>query len=93
MREKVIEQALVRAVLKHGGLCLKFVSPGYAGMPDRLILMPGGKIAFVEVKAPGEKPRPLQVYMHAQLRILGFDLYVIDCRQQIPEVIYAVLSS
>ena len=93
MREKVIEQALVRAVLKHGGLCLKFVSPGYAGLPDRLILMPGGRMAFVEVKAPGEKPRPLQVYMHAQLRILGFDVYVIDCRQQIPEVLYGIQTS
>lgn len=87
MREKTIEQALIRAVLKRGGLCPKFVSPGYDGMPDRIILMPGGRMAFVEVKAPGEKPRPLQVYMHAQLRILGFDVCVIDSLEGVRGVI------
>ena len=47
MREKQIEQKLVQAVRKSGGMCLKFVSPNFVGMPDRLILLPGGKIAFV----------------------------------------------
>ena len=54
MREKAIEAQLARAVKKVGGMCPKFVSPGTDGMPDRLILLPGAKIAFVEVKAPGK---------------------------------------
>jgi len=61
MREKTIEQHLVAAVKAAGGICPKLVCPGFDGMPDRIMLMPGGRIAFVEVKAPGEKPRALQV--------------------------------
>ena len=57
MREKTIEQKLAAAVKKYGGICPKFTSPGFDGMPDRIVLMPNGKMAFVEVKAPGEKPR------------------------------------
>ena len=72
MREKQTEQKLVKAVRNAGGLCPKFVSPGFAGMPDRLILLPGRRFAFVEVKVPGEKPRLLQLHRHAQLRALGF---------------------
>ncbi len=77
MLEKVIEQKLVAAVKKEGGLCLKFLS-STAGWPDRMVLLPGGKIAFVEVKAPGKEPRPLQLHRHDQLRALGFPVYVID---------------
>ena len=80
----MIEQKLVRAVKKEGGLCLKFVSPGMDGMPDRLILMSGGRIAFVEVKAPGKKPRPLQVCRHEQLRELGYEVFVLDRPEDIP---------
>lgn len=58
MREKTIERKFVAAVKAAGGLALKFTSPGFDGMPDRSVLLPGGKMAFVEVKAPGEKPRP-----------------------------------
>ena len=61
MREKIIEQHLVKAVKNSGGIAPKLVSPGFDGMPDRLVLLPGGKIGFVEVKAPGKEPRPLQV--------------------------------
>jgi hypothetical protein len=56
----------------------KFVSPGLDGMPDRIVLLPGGRIAFVEVKAPGKKPRPLQLARHKLLRDLGFKVYVLD---------------
>ncbi len=52
MREKQIEQKLVQAAGKSGGICPKFTSPGSAGMPDRLLLLPQGRMAFVEVKAP-----------------------------------------
>lgn len=87
MREKQIEQKLVKAVRNAGGLCPKFVSPGLAGMPDRLILLPGRRLAFVEVKAPGEKPRLLQLHRHAQLRALGFRVHVLDDPAQIPEIL------
>ncbi len=83
MREKQIEQKLVQAVRKKGGLCLKFVSPNFDGMPDRLILFPHGKIAFAELKAPGKKPRPLQIARHKILMKLGFRVYVIDSAEQI----------
>lgn len=83
MREKVIEQKLAAAVKKAGGVALKLVSPGFDGIPDRLVLLPGGSIAFVEVKAPGKKPRPLQLARHRLLRKLGFQVYVIDSADQI----------
>ena len=83
-REKTIEQSLVKAVRKSGGLCPKFVSPGMDGMPDRLVLLPDGKIAFVEVKSPGQKPRPLQIRRHEQLRKLGFPVFVLDAPAAIP---------
>ena len=87
MREKEIEQKLMRKVKKRGGICPKFISPGYDGMPDRLVLMPGGKMAFVELKAPGRKPRPLQIARHEKLRSLGFRVYVIDEEDQIEKVL------
>ena len=83
MNEKFIEQKLVTAVKTKGGIAPKFVSPSFAGMPDRLILLPGGLMAFAELKAPGMKPRPLQVARHEMLRRLGFRVYVIDGIEQI----------
>lgn len=83
MREKQIEQKLVRAVKNMGGIAPKFVSPGFDGMPDRIVLIPGGHIGFVEVKAPGEKPRPLQLSRHGLLRRLGFNVFILDDEQQI----------
>ena len=92
MREKTVEQKLFKAVRQSGGLALKFVSPGMAGVPDRLLLFPGGRLAFCEVKAPGEKPRPLQVHRLEQLRRLGFKVYVVDGAEQIREMVEAVLE-
>lgn len=92
MREKTIERELIRAVRSCDGICPKLVSPGTDGMPDRMILMPGGKIGFVEVKAPGRKPRPLQVKRHRQLRGLGFKVFVLDDTRQIPEIIREVME-
>ena len=79
MRERQIEQNLAKAVKAAGGIAPKFTSPGFAGMPDRLVLMPGGHIGFVEVKAPGEKPRPLQLSRH--------QVYVLDDEKQIGGII------
>lgn len=87
MREKTIEQKFREAVKNAGGLALKFTSPGWDGMPDRLALLPGGRMAFVEVKAPGKKPRPLQLARHRTLRQLGFRVYVLDDEKQIGGII------
>ena len=78
MREKTVEQRLVETVKESGGICPKFTSPGFDGMPDRLVLLPEGRMAFVEVKAPGKKPRKLQTARHRLLRRLGFKVYVLD---------------
>lgn len=83
MNEKQIENKLTLAVKKAGGIAPKFVSPGFAGMPDRIVLLPDGNIAFAELKAPGKKPRPLQLARHRLLRKLGFRVYVIDDPEQI----------
>ena len=78
MREKTLEALLVQAVKSMGGLAPKFVSPGCDGMPDRIVLLPHGKMAFVEVKAHGKKPRPLQVRRKTKLESLGFSVYCLD---------------
>ena len=83
MLEKTIERKLTVAVKKAGGIAVKFVSPSFDGMPDRLVLLPDGRIAFVELKAPGKRPRPLQEARHRLLRSLGFKVYVIDKPEQI----------
>ena len=87
MREKAIESKLAAAVKASGGICPKWVSPGFDGVPDRLLLLPTGRISFVEVKAPGKKPRPLQRVRHGLLRRMGFRVYVLDDERQIPHII------
>lgn len=86
-KEKSIEQKLVKAVKNRGGLALKLVSPGFDGLPDRLLLLAKAKIGFVEVKAPGKKPRKLQAVRLKQLRELGFKTYVLDDEKQIGGII------
>ncbi|MCZ8518870.1 VRR-NUC domain-containing protein [Paenibacillus mucilaginosus] len=78
MRESALESKLVRAVRQKGGKCWKWSSPGTAGVPDRICLFPGGRAIFVELKAPGGQPRPLQRKRHEELRGLGFEVLVID---------------
>ena len=68
-------------------MAVKFTSPGFDGVPDRLALLPDGKMAFVEVKAPGKKPRPLQLSRNRLLRQLGFKVYVLDDESQIGGII------
>ena len=93
MREREIERKLVNAVKKQGGLCWKFTSPGTAGVPDRIILMPKGHIAFVETKAPGETMRPLQEKRKRQLESLGFKVFCLDSVEDIPKVISEIEGS
>ena len=92
MRENKIEAKLKQMVEKQGGIAPKFVSPGLSGMPDRLVLSPAGHIAFVEVKAPGEMPRPLQLARHGLLRRLGFNVYVLDQPEQIGGILDEIYS-
>jgi Holliday junction resolvase len=93
MSEKEIERQLVVMVKNAGGMAPKFVSPGMDGMPDRIVLMPGGHIGFVEVKAPGRKPRKLQIRRHVILQHLGFKVYVLDDTNQIPGIIADVTEA
>lgn len=87
MREKSIESKLTAEVRRLGGLAPKFVSPGLDGVPDRLILLPGGKVAFAELKAPSKTLRPLQAVRKRQLEALGFRVFVIDSIEQIGGVL------
>ena len=93
MREKVIEQKLFQAVRRSGGLALKLVCPGFNGVPDRLLLFMGGTMAFCEVKAHGQKPRPLQIRRMEQLREMGFRVFVIDGVEQIGGVLDEIQKS
>lgn len=93
MREKTVEQKLVAAVKARGGICPKFVSPGFDGMPDRLVFLPGRHFDLVEVKAPGEKPRPLQLSRHRLLLRLGFRVHVLDSVEQIGELLDEIQST
>lgn len=86
MRESKIERTLKKSVEAKGGKCLKFVSPGMSGVPDRICLYPGGKMFFVETKAPNKKPRPLQEKRHKELRALGFEVRVIDSEAEANEI-------
>ena len=87
MQEKYIENKLVKAVKEMEGIALKFVSPGLDGMPDRLVLLPMGRTAFVEVKSPGKKPRPLQMARHEMLRKLGFKVFILDNAADIEKIL------
>lgn len=82
--ERDIERALVGMVKRHDGLCLKWVCPGWSGVPDRIILLPGGRVLFAETKRPkGGEVRKLQTWWHKTLRGLGFQCWVIYARSDI----------
>lgn len=87
MREKIIETKLIKEVKTLGGLALKLNIPGFDGMPDRLVLLPHGKLAFIELKAPGKVLRPLQEKRKRQLEALGLPVFCIDAPGQIGGII------
>ena len=83
--EKTLERSLVDKIRQLGGICLKLQGNMYAGMPDRLVLLSGGKAVFVELKSEGAKPRKLQLIRHEELRVLGFQVYVIDTHEKLTQ--------
>lgn len=87
MREKVVEDYLRDRVKALGGKAYKFVSPGNSGVPDRIVLLPGGRVEFVELKAQGKKPTPLQEAQHRKIQKLGHRVFVIDNKSQVDEFI------
>ena len=93
MRERDIERRLVSEARERGGMAVKLVSPGIDALPDRLVLMPDGKMAFVELKAPGRKPRPVQRVRIRQLVAMGYGVYVIDSVDQIEEVLDGIQTT
>lgn len=76
--EKLVERKLVELVKINNGMCIKLLCDQLIGLPDRLCLFPNHKMAFVETKTTGQKPRRIQAYMHKKLRALGFRVEVID---------------
>ncbi len=83
MKEKAIELYFVKKVKAMGGMAIKFVSPGFDGLPDRLVLLPKSKLAFVELKAPGKKPRALQIKRMEQLTNFGVKCFVADSKERV----------
>lgn len=78
MDEKYLEKQLFQRIRACGGHALKFTSSSEIGYPDRLVLLPGARAVWVELKSPGQKPRKIQMIRHEELKKFGFDVYVID---------------
>ena len=91
--ESTVERHLREETKKRKGMALKFISPGMNGVPDRIVLMPDGKMAFVELKAPGKKPRPIQMKRKRMLERLGFPVYVVDNIEQIGGILDEIQST
>ncbi|MDR7237139.1 VRR-NUC domain-containing protein [Neobacillus drentensis] len=87
MRERDIEGYLRDQVKKIKGIAYKFESPGNSGVPDRMVLLPGGRVYFVELKAPGKKSRPLQIAQQRKIANLGFPVLEIDSKQGVDQFI------
>lgn len=92
MLESRVENYLKKKVEKIGGKAFKWVPVGVVGVPDRMVLLPGGKVIFVELKAPGKKARKLQEYRAKQLRALGFQVECLDTIEKIDELLKGVIT-
>ena len=92
MREKEIEEYLVKHVKQWGGRAYKFVSPGKSGVPDRLVVFPNGVIAFIELKAPGEKTRPIQDHEINRLRRFGQLVTILDSKAKVDGYIKVLVA-
>lgn len=90
MRESTLERRLVREVKRIGGRAPKWVSPGNRGVPDRIVILPGGQTVFVEMKAPGKPLEPLQIRWASILKRMGHRVYKIDSAEGIEKFISEV---
>lgn len=93
MQEANVEKYLIRYVKDKGGLCLKFISASMRGLPDRIVILPQGKIFFIELKAKGKKPRPEQTRVHKLFSSLGVKVYTADSKESVRSVVDEVYSS
>ena len=91
-REGKVETFLLKKVKQFRGKCYKFISPGHVGAPDRIVIMPQGKVYFVETKAPGKKPRPSQRAFHRELASVGVRVYVLDSKEAVTSFVEEVTS-
>lgn len=90
--EKLVERKLAEAIKANGGMCIKLLCDNLLGLPDRMVLMPPGRISFVELKTTGQKPRRIQVFMHNKLRNLGFRVEVIDSVEGVTKFINDIVE-
>lgn len=93
MRERDVESYLRDRVKTVGGKAYKWTSPGNSGVPDRIVILPGGAITFVELKAPGGRPTKLQLVQHKHLRDLGCDVRIIDSKEKVDELLQELIKS
>lgn len=91
--EKVVERKLVELVKMNGGMCIKLLCDQLIGLPDRMCLFPGHKMVFVELKTTGRKPKRIQMYMHNNLRALGFRVEVIDTVESVVNFVETILNN
>lgn len=91
-KERKVEEYLIGKVKSLGGKCYKFVSPGNNGVPDRIVLLPVGRVYFVETKADGEKPRPSQLAVHREMARMGVNVWVLDSKAAVDEFIREVTA-
>ena len=89
--EKVLEAELRERCKTLGWMCIKLTSQYQRGLPDRLILMPGGRVCFVEIKTTGKKPTALQRVTHERLRALGYRVEVVDTTESLDNLIVELL--
>lgn len=88
--EKTLEARLRKEIEKRGGLALKLSAQLHRGLPDRLILLPGGRPHFVEMKSTGKKPTKLQIHCHQELRDLGFSVWVVDSSEKLDDLLLII---
>ncbi len=93
IKERDVERYFKAQLERRGALVFKFVSPGQAGVPDRVVLLPGGRVVFAEMKAPGEKPRPLQRAVFSRMARAGHPVYIIDSREAVKKFMEEVMPS
>ncbi len=93
IKERDVERYFKAQLERRGALVFKFVSPGQIGVPDRVVLLPGGRVVFAEMKAPGEKPRPLQRAVFARMARAGHPVYIIDSREAVKKFMEEVMPS